>query len=163
MSDYQQPEPVSVDRREETITTRQPGYAASEEIIRDVAAERRIGLFQVTRLIYTMLGALEVLLGIRFVLKLIAANPASGFGSFIYGITAPFLAPFSGLLATPQTEGMILEMTTVVAMLIYALVFWGIANVIRIIADRPSARSVTRSVREQGPDGVERTTHTTTR
>jgi uncharacterized membrane protein len=163
MTDYQPPEPVPVDRREETVITQQPGYASSEEIVRDVAAERRIALSQVTRLIYLILGVLEALLGIRFVLKLIAANPASGFGNFIYGITAPFLAPFSGLLATPQTDGMILEVTTLVAMLIYALVFWGLVYVIRIIADRPSARSVTRSVREQGPDGVERTTHTTKR
>lgn len=163
MSDYKQLEPLPVELREETLITQQPGYAESLHTIRDVAEERRIVSFQATRLIYTMLGALEALLGIRFVLKLIAANPASGFGSFIYGITAPFLAPFNGLLATPQTEGMILEMTTLVAMLIYALGFWGLVYVIRIIADRPSSRSVTRSVREQTPDGVEHTTHTTTR
>ena len=43
-----------------------------------------------------------------------------------------------------------------------ALFFWGVVSVIRILADRPIARTVTRSVREQVPGtGTERTTHTT--
>jgi len=47
-------------------------------------------------------------------------------------------------------------------MAIYALIFWGVAHVLKIVADRPSARTVTRSVQEQTPDaGVQRTTHTT--
>jgi hypothetical protein len=32
----------SVDRREETVTTQQPGYATTEQTVRDVAAERRM-------------------------------------------------------------------------------------------------------------------------
>jgi hypothetical protein len=61
-----------------------------------------------------------------------------------------------------MSGGIILEVTTLIAMAIYALIFWGITHVLQIVADRPSARTVTRSTREQTPDaGVERTTHTT--
>jgi len=103
-----------------------------------------------------------VLLGLRFVLKLIAANPDSGFAAFIYGITGPFIAPFALLVGTPTAGGIILEVTTLIAMAVYALVFWGIAHVLQIVAERPSARTVTRSVREQTPEaGVQRTIHTT--
>jgi hypothetical protein len=95
-------------------------------------------------------------------LKLIAANPDSGFAAFIYGITGPFIAPFAGLIGTPMSGGIILEVTTLIAMAIYALIFWGIAHVLQIVADRPSARTVTRSVQEQTSDaGVQRTIHTT--
>ncbi|MBN2004580.1 MAG: hypothetical protein JXA21_14590 [Anaerolineae bacterium] len=53
-------------------------------------------------------------------------------------------------------------MTTLIAMSIYALIFWGIVHVLQIVAERPSARTVTRSVQEQTPDAdVQRTTHTT--
>jgi hypothetical protein len=47
-------------------------------------------------------------------------------------------------------------------MAVYALLFWVIVRVIRIVADRPSARTVTRLTREQTPGGPgnERTTHT---
>ena len=155
---------IAVDRREETVVTQQPGYAATEQVTRDVAAERRLVLFQVTRIVWTILGILEILLGLRFMLKLIAANPNSGFAVFIYGITKPFLAPFTALVGTPQSGGTILEVTTLIAMAVYALFFWGVVRVIQIVADRPSARTVTRSVREQTPGtGTVRTTHTITR
>lgn len=151
-----------VDRREETVVTQQPGYAATEQVTRDVAAERRQTWFMVNRIMWSVVGLLEVLLGLRFVLKLIAANPESGFAAFIYGITGPFIAPFALLVGTPTTGGIILEVTTLIAMAVYALIFWGVAHVLQIVAERPSARTVTRSVREQAPDaGVQRTIHTT--
>jgi uncharacterized membrane protein len=162
MSENQHINEVAVDRREETVVTQQPGYAATEQVTRDVAAERRLGLFQVTRIIWTILGILEILLALRFVLKLIAANPNSGFAVFMYGITGVFIAPFTGLVTTWSSGETILEVTTLIAMAVYALFFWVVVRVIRIAADRPSARTVTRSVREQTPGGTgnERTTHT---
>jgi YggT family protein len=155
---------VSVDRREETVITREPGYAATEQVTRDVAAERRLRLALVTRIIWAVLGLLESLLGLRFLLKLIAANPDSGFAVVIYGITGPFIAPFALLVGTPTAGGVIFEATTLIAMAIYALLFWGIVSVVRIAVDRPIARTSTRSTRERTPGGgEERTTHTTTR
>ena len=165
MSDDQRFNEVSVDRREETVVTEQPGYAATEQVTRDVAAERRLSLALVTQIIWAILGLLEVLLGLRFVLKLIAANPDSGFAALIYGITKPFLAPFTALVGTPQSGGTILEVTTLIAMAVYALFFWGVVRVVLLAANRPRARTVTRSVREETPGGTgnERTTHTTRR
>ena len=153
---------VSVDRRVESVVTQQPGYAASEEVIRDVAAERRLRLALVTQIVWAILGLLEVLLGLRFLLKLIAANAASGFAVLIYGVTQLIIAPFELLVGTPTSGGIILEVTTLIAMAIYALIFWGVVSVIRIAANRPVARTATRSTREQTPGtGTERTTHTT--
>lgn len=165
MSDDQRFNEVSVDRREETVVTEQPGYAATEQVTRDVAAERRLRLALVTQIIWAILGLLEILLGLRFVLKLIAANPDSGFAALVYGITKPFLTPFTALVGTPQSGGTILEVTTLIAMAVYALFFWGVVRVVLIAANRPSARTVTRSVREETPGGTgnERTTHTTRR
>jgi hypothetical protein len=81
----------------------------------------------------------------------------------IYGITGLFVAPFNGLIATPTPGGTPLEVTTLIAMAVYALVFWGLAYVIQMVVDRPSARSFTRTTREQTPggEGNVRTTHTT--
>ena len=164
MSENQRLNEVSVDRREETVITQQPGYAASEQVTRDVAAERRLRLALVTQIIWAVLGLLQILLGLRFLLKLIAANPASGFAVFIYGVTKPFVAPFALLVGTPTAGGVIFEATTLIAMAIYALLFWGIVSVVRIAMNRPIARTSTRSTREQTPGGgEERTTHTTTR
>ena len=166
MSNTQPINEVAVDRREETVITQQPGYAATEQVTRDVAAERRMGLYQLTRILMTVLGILEILLGIRFVLHLIAANSASGFAQFIYGVSAPFIAPFTGLVGTPTSGGTTLEVTTLIAMALYALLFWIVSRIIPIFTDRPSARTVSRSVHEQTPGssggvGTDRTTNTT--
>ena len=153
---------LAVDRREEIVTTQQPGYASTQQVTRDVAAESRLRMTQITRIMWTVAGILEILLGLRFMLKLIAANPGSGFAGFIYGITGVFTAPFNTLLGTPASGGSILEVTTLIAMAVYALFFWVVARVIVIATERTSARTTSRSVSEQTPGGPgnERTTRT---
>ena len=141
-----------VDRRVENFATQQPGYTSTEQVTRDVASERRQQLFQVDWIVWTVLGVLEILLGLRFFLKLIAANPASGFAVFMYGITRVFVAPFTSLIGTPSFGGSTLEVTTLIAMAIYALVFWLILRVIHIAFYKPAARTVTRSTtRDDSP------------
>jgi uncharacterized membrane protein len=151
---------LAVDRREEVVRTQQPGYASTQQVTRDVAAESRLQTTQIIRIMWTLVGILEILLGLRFMLKLIAANPGSGFAGFIYGITGAFTAPFNTLLGSPASDGSILEMTTLIAMAVYALLFWVIARVIQIATERTSARTTSRSVIEQTPGGPgnERTT-----
>lgn len=168
MSNIQPGSDVSVDRRAETVTTQQPGHSSTEQVTQDVAAERRMGTFQVTSIILTVLGILEILLGARFVLHLMAANPASGFTQFIYGASSIFVAPFAGLVQTPTAGGTTLEVTTLLAMAAYALLFWIVLRIIPVMMSRPSARTVSRSVSEQTPGvtgsvGTDRTTHTTIR
>jgi YGGT family len=150
----------SVDRREEVVTTQQPGYATTERVTYDAAAANRIRVYRMNRIIWSILGLLEILLGLRFMLKLIAANPDSGFGSFIYAVTGIFVAPFSNLLSTWSSGAMVLEVSTLIAMMVYAMFFWGVVYVLRIVMDRSSARTVSRTTREISPDGVQRTTHT---
>ena len=110
-----------------------------------------------------MLVFLEMLLSFRFMLRLIAANPDSGFAMLIYGVSGVFVAPFNGLIATPTARGITLELTTLIAMLVYAMMFWGAAYMFRLIIDRPRTSSFTRTTREQTPggEGNVRTTHTT--
>lgn len=164
-SDSQRPIDAAVDRREETVTTQQPGYATTEQSVRDVAAERRMNQYQITRLVWAILALLEVMLGLRFLLKLIGANAASGFGTFVYGFTGLFVVPFNGLLSSWSAGSSVLEVTTLVAMAIYALFFWGMLRVLAMVMDRGGARTVTRTTREQTPGGAgnERTTHTISR
>jgi hypothetical protein len=96
-------------------------------------------------------------------LRLISANADSGFAMFVYGLTGLFTAPFNGLIATPSPGGSPFELTTLIAMGVYALIFWGFGYVLRLIADRPSARSFTRTTHEKTPgkNGDVRNTYTT--
>ena len=78
----------------------------------------------------------EVLIAFRVFLKMIAANPESGFASFVYSITTPILAPFAGLTTTPSANGAVFELSSLIAMIVYAI-FFGLASyVIRVLWER---------------------------
>jgi len=96
------------------------------------------------RIVYYVLGIIEVLLAFRLIFKLLGANPASGFVAGIYSLTNIFINPFKGIFPTATTPGVntqaVLEPATIVAMLVYALLAWGIAKLIEIIKrpDKPT-------------------------
>jgi YggT family protein len=104
---------------------------------REPERERRIFTFKATQVVWLLLGILEAFLALRFILKLIGANPGSPVAVFIYGLTGLFLLPFAGLTATPQLGGMVLELSTMVAMVVYALIAWAIERIIWLIFYRP--------------------------
>jgi hypothetical protein len=104
---------------------------------REPERERRIFTFKATQLIWLFLGILEGLLALRFVLKLIAANPASPIAAAIYGFTNLFLWPFAGLTATPSAGGMVLELSTMIAMVVYGLIAWAFERIVWVIFYRP--------------------------
>ncbi|CAN5154603.1 hypothetical protein BH11PAT3_BH11PAT3_1850 [soil metagenome] len=79
-------------------------------------------LYRGTQVVWYILGILEVLLAFRFVLKLLGANPAAGFTSFIYGATYPLAAPFLSVFRMTRVEGSIFEWTTLLAMFVYWLI-----------------------------------------
>jgi len=84
-------------------------------------------------LIYLCFGVICGLLLIRLVLKLLGANTASPFTQWIYGVSDFFLAPFRNLLPAIGTAHSQLEMSVIVAILVYALVAWVLARLIAII------------------------------
>ena len=85
-------------------------------------------LYRGTQIVWYILGLLEVLLAFRFVLKLLAANPSAGFSNFIYTVSYPFATPFLNVFRIMKVEGSIFEWTTILAMLVYLLICWGIVK-----------------------------------
>ena len=82
------------------------------------------------------LGVLEVFFAFRFVFKILGASMESTFVSFIYSTTNLFLAPFNGIFRMAVSEGIetksVLEPTLIIAMIVYALIAWGIVKLIEI-------------------------------
>lgn len=99
--------------------------------------ERRQRLAKITQIAWLVTSVLEVLIGIRVILKLLGANPQAGFAQFIYGITAVFLAPFAALFPAPSASGSVLELSSLVAMLVYALLAWGIIRIMWVTLEEP--------------------------
>lgn len=130
---------------EKQVAGRQPGPEPQAGSTTDDAGQarerraegRRQSLAKATQIIWLVTSILEVLIGIRVLLKLLGANPQAGFARFIYGITAVFLAPFLALFPSPQAAGSVLEMSSLVAMLVYALIAWGIIRVMWVSLEEP--------------------------
>lgn len=90
--------------------------------------------------VYLIFGIIEVLIALRIVLKLLAANPSAGFSSFIYGITEPLVGPFLGVFNTPSgNNGSVFELSSVLAIIVYMLLAYVIVRVIYILSRRPTA------------------------
>jgi hypothetical protein len=99
--------------------------------------EQRIFSFKATQLVWLLFGVLEALIALRIGLKLIGANPESPIVALIYGFTALFLFPFEGLVGSPAVGNMVLELSSMFAMLIYALIAWVVERTIWLIFYRP--------------------------
>ena len=98
---------------------------------------RRYALARISQIVWLVAGIIETLIGIRFVLRLIAANPEAVFAQFIYGITSPFLVPFMRLTADPGVAGAVLEFSSLIAIAMYALLAWAIVRITWVLFNKP--------------------------
>lgn len=89
--------------------------------------------WRAVQLVYLIFGVIGGLLVIRLVLKLLGANPTAGFSNWDYNVTAFFLTPFKNILPTIGTETSMLEMSVVLAILVYALLGWAIGRLVVIV------------------------------
>ena len=104
---------------------------------RDPEREQRIFTFKATQLIWLLFGILEALIALRIGLKLIGANPGSSIVALIYGFTDLFLFPFTELIGSPTAGSMVLELSSMFAMLIYGLIAWAVERIVWLIFYRP--------------------------
>lgn len=54
-------------------------------------------------IIYAIGGFIGVLIGLRFLFRLLGANPASGFVQWVYDWSTPFVTPFAGIFGQEAT------------------------------------------------------------
>ena len=99
--------------------------------------EQRIFTFKITQLIWLLFGILEALIALRIGLMLIGANPNSPIVALIYGFTYLFLFPFTGLVGSPTAGNIVLELSSMFAMLIYGLIAWAMERTVWLIFYRP--------------------------
>jgi len=105
-------------------------YATRVFMMREETLKRITGLVQLA------FGVLNSLIGLRFLLKLMAANPANPFANLIYSITTPFLWMFEGLTRTPAFEGIEVEFFSLIAIAVYSLIAWVIVQLLWILFAR---------------------------
>ena len=112
--------------------------ARPTEYRRDVVQKDEVSpAFGIAWVVYVVLGIGVGLIIIRVLLKALAANTGADFTRFIYGITDPLVAPFQGIFATRQAgTGSVFEFSSVVAIVVYALVAWAIVRLAALASRR---------------------------
>ncbi len=90
--------------------------------------ERSRSLYRGTQIVWYIFGLIEIILGIRFLLRLLGANTGAGFTDFIYTLSGVFTAPFEAVFRNARVEGSVFEWTTLLAMLVYWLIAWAIVK-----------------------------------
>ena len=102
------------------------------------AARRAADLSRAKQIIYFLFGAIEALLVVRFILLLLGANEASGFVRLIYGLSRPFVAPFQGIFGEPTLGASVIEWASLVGIIVYALIAYGLARLVELIYAPPT-------------------------
>lgn len=139
------------DVHEQVTVVQEGNYEQRQEVVENYAAARQDALIRVTQLVWLLLGLVNGLIGLRVLLKLIGANPASPFAALIYRLTDVFLWPFFGLTAVPQFNNFVLEIPSIIAMLVYALLAWVLVKVLWLLFNSRATRTVTTYERERRP------------
>jgi YggT family protein len=128
---------MSSDSRVSEVTTSQ----------QEPEREQRIFAFKATQLIWLVFGILEALIALRIGLKLIGANPDSPIVVLIYGFTSLFVFPFTGLVGSPMVGNMVLEVSSLFAMLVYGLIAWAAERTLWLVFYGPRGGPVVDTTR----------------
>lgn len=117
-----QDDEANFDRRQD-LRYEQEAFRLNQEEKSLLTARQRSTFLLIKNSILGLTGALGILLGLRFLLRLLGANPQNEFAQIINDISAPFIIPFSTLFISPTSKNgaNIVDVNIVIAIVVYAL------------------------------------------
>lgn len=132
-----------MDQEQETTevvsTTDQQG---DTEVRRETVSRESIVSPQtmLARVVWFTIGLITVFIAVRIILLLLAANQGNGFVDFVYGVGAFFAAPFFGIFSYEPVYGSsVFEVSSLVAIIVYLLVGWGMVKLVTLGSSRQEA------------------------
>lgn len=104
------------------------------EVFEDRNQSRANTRYWIRTITYYVLGVLEVILALRLFFRLLGANQGNAFIMFLYNLSHVFVGAFNGIF-NDQALGRngVFEVSTVIAMLVYALLAWGIVSLGQVL------------------------------
>ena len=103
------------------------------------------------RIVGVIFSAVEIVLLLRFFLKLLGANAENIFMKILYGFTGIFVMIFEGIFSRVtinEASGAVFEPATLIAMVVIALIAWGVLK----LMTRYTGRNVVKT-QYSGPTG----------
>lgn len=82
-------------------------------------------------------GMIETIIALRILLKFLNANPNTPFVRWINDASGSLIYPFQGIFPSPVLNGgFVLEMSAIIALLVYAILAYIISGLISFISYR---------------------------
>jgi YGGT family len=142
-------EPEGIKREESQVVI--AGAVApdsSTEVVHKLTPARKV-----TETVYLIFGIVDVVLLMRLALKLLGADSHAPFASFLYGVSDFLMLPFRGILPiTAVSSKSVFELSVVIAIVVYALIAYGLGR----LATISLSRSVMYSHHERRPEAMSR-------
>jgi hypothetical protein len=89
--------------------------------------------FRAAAVVGFIVGVVDVFVAARFLGKLLGASAQSAFVNFIYQVSSPMVAPFTGIFGNTGSKTNTFETASLVAIVVYAVIGWGLVVLIRIV------------------------------
>ncbi|MDR3576025.1 MAG: YggT family protein [Anaerolineaceae bacterium] len=124
---------------------------------------QRVATFKATQLIWLLVALLEIGIALRVLFRLIGVNAANPFATLLYNLTNLFVAPFASLVPPLSASNMVFEISSIIAMIVYLLIGWALAQIVYVLFYRPRGPVSTKQTiindhtPQQAPLGVSRT------
>ena len=87
----------------------------------------------VGRIVNTIIGIIETMLALRLILELLGANSSSQFVAWVYSVTDGLVGPFAGAFPAWVIDGYVLDISTIFAMIGYAILGWIVVQLLSFI------------------------------
>jgi uncharacterized protein YggT (Ycf19 family) len=129
--------PVVEQRVERVERVREPGPVVTTGQV-NVSPNPYAPVWTVTRVITLLFTVLEVLLLIRFAMKMLGANPQQALVSGLYAITEPLVRPFQGIWPQQNTP-VVFDLPALLAIVFLFLIAALVVALVRAIAGNRSA------------------------
>ena len=68
-----------------------------------------------------VVGIIELLLAFRLIFEFFVVNTSTPFVDWLYGVTAPLVAPFAKILPNWKVSGYVVDFATIAALIVFAL------------------------------------------
>jgi predicted ATPase len=107
--------------------------APSAPVERASATEPAAYNFRAAAVVGFVVGLVDILIAARFLGKLLGASSSSAFVHFIYQVSAVMVAPFTGIFGDTGNKTNTFETASLVAIVVYAVIGWGLVVLIRIV------------------------------
>lgn len=91
------------------------------------------------QVVWYIVGVINAILVLRFIFLLLDAQDI-GFAKVLYNVSDPFVSLFKGIFASPTSSGAYFDSASILAIVIYSLIAWGITSLIEV-AQKPASHS----------------------